>query len=194
VHLRKYRRSTIKGSLDDWQRIRARVEVIETYDLGWWVSRLRPILDEFRSGGRGHPTKEFWKAIYKPANAYGDEAVTGWITDLFPYLGDAPTRRRNRVLEYDRHDWALPIDSGVTTRGFPKGLSSVPIKVRFKNGSSCDVDLVAGFFAVQQSPADLALSPVIGWSVAEPPPPPETAVQPSGRFTKMFRTGHSADA
>jgi hypothetical protein len=169
---------TIEGSLDDWQRIRARVEVIETYGLGWWVSRLRPILDEFVLAAGGHPTHEFWKAIYKPKNAYGGEAATGWIADLFPYLGDGRTRRRNYVFEHDRHDWALPIDKGVTTNGFPKGLSSVRVKVRFNNGSSCDVDLVAGFFAVQQTPADLALSPFIGWCVAEPPPPPKTTVQP----------------
>jgi hypothetical protein len=186
---------TIEGSLGDWQRIRERVEVIETYDLGWWVRRLRPILDEFVRAAGGHPTREFWKAIYKPQKAYGDEAVTGWITDLFPYLGDAPTRCRNRVLEHERRDWALPIDKGVTTNGFPKGLSSVPIKVGFNDGSSCEVDLVAGFFAVEQDPADLALSPVIGWSVAEPPP--KTTVQPERavdrKFEKMFKPP-SADA
>jgi hypothetical protein len=112
-------------------------------------------------------------------------APLNWITDLFPYLGDAPERRRNHVFEHDRHDWALPIDQGVETknllssalsgkgvrrRGFPSGLSSTPVRVSFKDGSRTDVDLVAGCFAVQQNPSDLALSPVIGWCVAEPPP------------------------
>jgi Domain of unknown function (DUF4419) len=170
----------IEGSLDDWQRIRARVEVIETYDLGWWVTRLRPILDEFVLAAGGHPTLEFWKAIYKPEKAYGSDVATGWIADLFPYLGDAPGRRRNPVFKHDRHDWALPVDKGVKTGGFnvkgvspasfPSGLSSVPVQVRFNDGSSSDVDLVAGFFAVEQNPSDLALSPVIGWSVVVPPP------------------------
>jgi hypothetical protein len=98
-------------------------------------------------------------------------------------------------LEHERRDWALPIDKGVTTNGFPKGLSSVPVKVGFNDGSSCEVDLVAGFFAVEQDPADLALSPVIGWSVAEPPP--KTTVQPeravNRKFEKMFKPP-SADA
>jgi hypothetical protein len=176
---------TIEGSLDDWQRIRARVEVIETYDLGWWVSRLRPILDEFVLAAGGHPTREFWRAIYKPEKAYGGDVATGWIADLFPYLGDAPDRRRNPVFEHDRQDWALPVDKGVKTNSFPlsplnvkgvspasfpSGLSSLPIKVGFNSGSACDVDLVAGFFAVEQNPSDLALSPVIGWSVVDPPP------------------------
>jgi hypothetical protein len=175
---------TVEGSLDDWQRIRARVEVIETFGLGWWVSRLRPILDEFVLAAGGHPTRGFWKAIYKPEKAYGDDVATGWIADLFPYIGDAPGRRQNHVFEHDRHDWALPVDQGVKTNNrplnpmskgvglasFPSGLSSVPIKVRFNNGSACELDLVAGFFAVEQNPSDTALSPVIGWSVAEPPP------------------------
>lgn len=162
---------TIEGSLDDWRRIRARVEVLETYGLEWWVSRLRPILDEFVLAAGGHPTPEFWKAIYKPEKAYGGEAATGWIADLFPYLGDAPHRRRSHVFEHDRHDWALPVKTGVASNSFPTGLSGVPVKVRFTDGSSRDVDFVAGFFAVRHNPPDLALAPVIGWCVAEPPPP-----------------------
>lgn len=159
---------TIEGSVDDWQRIRARVEVLETYGLGWWVSRLRPILDEFVLAASGHPTREFWKAIYKPKQVYGPDLATGWITDLFPYLGDALKRRRNHVFEYERRDWALTF--GVGPGSFPSGLSSVPIKVWFKDGSKSDLDLVAGFFAVKQTASDLALSPVISWCVAEPPP------------------------
>jgi hypothetical protein len=109
--------------------------------------------------------------------------ATGWITDLFPYLGDAPERRRNHVFQHERRDWALTTDEGVPTsrlfsplaskgvgsKSFPSGLSSVPVKVRYK-GSECAMDLVAGFFAVKQNPLDLALSPVIGWSVTEPAP------------------------
>jgi hypothetical protein len=174
----------IEGSLEDWQRIRARVEVLETYGLGWWVSRLRPILDEFVLTASGHPTLEFWKAIYKPAHAYGGDVATGWITDLFPYLGDAPGRHRNHVFRHERREWALTVDEGVSTSqffsplaskgvqpaSFPSGLSSVPVRVRLQDGSGCKVDLVAGFFAVRQNPLDFALSPIIGWSVTQPAP------------------------
>jgi hypothetical protein len=174
----------LEGSLEDWQRIRARIEVLGTYELEWWVARLRPILDEFVLAADGHPTREFWQAIYKPEKAYGDEAATGWIADLFPYLGDTPDRRRNHVFQYARQDWALPIDKGVQTGSrlrfgprsnkgvelgsFPAGLSSVPVKVRFFDGSENPVALVAGFFAVKQGVPDGALAPLIGWSVAAP--------------------------
>jgi hypothetical protein len=174
----------IEGTVEDWRRIRARVEVIETFGLDWWIARLRPILDEFVLAAEGHPTREFWQAIYKPVKAYAAEVATGWIADLFPYLGEAPSRRRNHVFKHERVSWALTVDQGVPTnkrpfsplaskgvalRSFPSGLSSVPVKV-FSKDASGSVDLVAGFFAVRQDPEDLALSPVIGWSVAEPAP------------------------
>ena len=176
---------TIEGTPTDWQRIRARVEVVATYGLEWWVARLRPILDEFVLAAEGHPTTEFWQAIYKPKEAYGDSVATGWITDLFPYLGDAPNRRRNHVFEHERHNWALTVEQGVATKdtlfdplirrgvglkGFPSGLSSARVEVSFKDGSSRELDLVAGFLAVRQNPSDLALSPLINWCVAELPP------------------------
>jgi Domain of unknown function (DUF4419) len=164
---------TIQGSPEDWERIRARIEVLGTYELDWWVSRLRPILDEFVLAARGKPTPDFWRAIYKPEKAYATTLTTGWITDLFPYLGDSPRRRRNRVLAVARGDWALPVRKGVPSDSFPSGLSSVPVKLEVKTGvrtERFDLDLVAGFFAVKQDLPDLSLATVIGWSVAEPPP------------------------
>jgi len=184
---------TIEGTPADWRRIRARVEVIATYGLEWWVSRLRPILDEFVLTADGHPSQNFWQAIYKPKDTYGDKVATGWITDLFPYLGDAPERRRNHAFEHERHNWALPVDQGVETRhqlfgppvkggvalkSFPSGLSSARVKVHFKNrpADSLDVDLVAGFLAVSQDPIELTISPLISWCAAELPPRQPVAI------------------
>jgi hypothetical protein len=176
---------TIEGTPEDWGRIRARIEVLATYGLEWWLARVRPILDQFILAAEGCPNPEFWQAIYKPVNAYGDRVATGWITDLFPYLGDAPERRRNHVFEHERRDWALGVEEGVETSNFafsplagkgvrlasfPSGLSSVPVNVQLPNASNINLDLVAGFLGVRQHRSDLTLSPVIGWSVAEPPP------------------------
>jgi hypothetical protein len=68
---------TIEGTSDDWRRIRARIEVLETFGLDWWVSRLRPILDEFVHAADGKPDREFWQAIYKPKKFYFAESATG---------------------------------------------------------------------------------------------------------------------
>ena len=177
-------RITVTGTPLDWERIRARVEVFEPYGRGWWVARLRPILDEFVRTVSGRPDCEFWQAIYKPKRTYGATTVTGWIADLFPYLGDAPNRRRSHVFDCEREDWSLPIekgvetapmfdpgaDQGVATGAFPSGLSSVPIKLSFPDGSKRELDLVAGYFGVEQAAEDLSLSAAIGWSVTERAP------------------------
>ena len=111
--------------------------------------------------------------------------MTGWIADLFPYLSDSPERRRSHVFGFEREDWVVPVEKGVKTefslgepgsekgvapKSFPSGLASVPVKLSFSNGLTSGVDLVAGFLAVQQDPEDLAISPVIGWSVTESAP------------------------
>ena len=154
------------------------------FNLDWWVGRLRPILDEFIHTAEGNPDSLFWRSIYKPKQTYGATCVTGWIADLFPYLNDAPHRCRNHIFNYTRDGWTIPADKGVhtvrlpfdpeadkgvPTESFPSGLSSVAIKVRSPKGDSFDLDLVAGFLGVEQS-ADLALLPVIDWSVTEKPP------------------------
>src|SRR5450755_2226001 len=66
---------TLQGTCEDWQRIRARIEVLGTYGLEWWVSRLRPIVDQFVRAAGGNPDREFWKAIYKPLPVYAAESV-----------------------------------------------------------------------------------------------------------------------
>jgi len=175
---------TVTGSVEDWQRIRERVEVLETYRLRWWVRRLRPILDEFIRTVEGTPNLQFWQAIYKPKEAYATTTVTGWIADLFPYLGNSPGRRRNHVFKYEREDWAIPVEHGVNSvvfgepgagRGagidsFPFGLASVPVKLLLRNEAKGSFDLVGGFLAVEQDAKSLSLSPLIGWCVAERAP------------------------
>jgi Domain of unknown function (DUF4419) len=141
--------------------------VLATYDLEWWVSRLRPILDQFVRAAGGNPDREFWKAIYKPLPVYAAESVTGWVADLFPYLGDPPSRCRNRVLKIPRQDWSVPVKEGITPACFPSGFSQAPVRLKFPDGTEHQRDLMAGFFAVGQSASTNALFPVIGWSVVE---------------------------
>jgi hypothetical protein len=162
---------TVTGCAADWERIRERVEVLASYQLDWWVERLRLILDEFVHTTQGRPNRDFWQAIYKPKKTYATESVTGWITDLFPYLGDPPERKRSHAFAGVRENWVLVSSTpqnilGIGTNAFPSGLSSAPLQIKFPDGSIREVDLVAGFFGVEQNPEDLALAPVISWCLA----------------------------
>ncbi len=46
---------TVTGTSDDCRRMRNRIEVLETFDLEWWVKRLRAILNEFIRASGGPP-------------------------------------------------------------------------------------------------------------------------------------------
>jgi hypothetical protein len=178
---------TVKGTAEDWQRIRERIEVLATFDLGWWTSRLEPILDQFVATAKGNADHRFWKAIYKPQKAYAAELASGWIADLFPYLFGAPSAsrprasglcagaaaRRNHVLSTPREDWLLPVPSspmagnGVRLQNFPSGLSRAPVKLTLPDRAQMQLELVGGFLGVAQRGEDNGLAPVVSWAVVQ---------------------------
>ena len=183
---------TLEGTPDDWQRIRERIEMLATFGLEWWTARLAPILDEFVNTAKGTPDLTFWQAIYKPQKRYVTNSATGWIADLFPYLGNPPHRVRNFLLGKKRVDW-LPeaegpergegsgranlmrataddvfgqrMTPGVGLSQIPCGLSLAPLTIHFPNGEQREVELLGGFIGLTQSDGDLALAPAIGWAV-----------------------------
>ncbi len=185
---------TLEGTPDDWQRMRERIEVLATYDLGWWTRRVAPILDNFIATANGEPDLAFWQAIYKPREVYSSELATGWIADLFPYLHvideevlqekllggsqldpDELTRllesasyvwRRNHIFDTERINWLPTADAGVPLGSFPLGLSEAPVKIICEDDTTMDVKLLGGFLGIAQRP-DNALSPMISWAVVE---------------------------
>lgn len=163
-------RITMEGTREDWETMRARLEVLATYELEWWVERLRPIFDEFVLAAEGRPTPQFWRAIYKPKEAYGGDVITGWIADLFPYLGPESRKMRNPLLNKKRHNWALKLEEGMRSWPGGVGLSTVPSGLcqLALSVSGTDAYLMAGFIGVRQSTDDFALAPVIDWFVVAP--------------------------
>jgi hypothetical protein len=156
---------TLEGKREDWETMRARLEVLSTYGLEWWVQRLRPIFDELVHTAEGRPSPEFWRAIYKPKEAYGGDAITGWIADLFPYIGRGMKKRRSHVFGCKRNNWALKIEEGLGSFGvgqatIPSAISKVAVQV-----DGVPIDFMAGFVGVREDAKDLALAPVIDWFV-----------------------------
>jgi hypothetical protein len=161
---------TLTGSVDDWQRMRERIEIFESFGMDWWVQRLRPILDQFVLAAAGEPEREFWQGMYKFRPRFGPydaSMVTGWVVDLFPYLGDQTNRKRNHAFD----------DGGkrdVAAGAFPSGLCKVSVRLRLVDNDrrellTRDLDLVAGLFGLQQLGTSLA--PVISWCLIDPTPP-----------------------
>jgi hypothetical protein len=92
-----------------------------------------------------------------------------FFLDVGFYTGPSPPRGQEVKYSEANLRRADEMD-GVGTNYFPSGLSSVPFELKFPDSSTRKLELVAGFFGIEQDSEDLALSPVIGWCVAEPPP------------------------
>ncbi|MEV4513839.1 DUF4419 domain-containing protein [Dactylosporangium sp. NPDC049525] len=165
---------TVTGTVEDWQRIRARVDALEGFGLRQWCRSLAPIADEFVRAAAGAPDLDFWRRIYNPVDAYGGKFITGWITRCYPYLRGTALDEPNPMLQ-------LPIGEprnvtvgargfyhgpGLTSTSVPATLSRVIVNINDRvGGDNRAVALHGGLVGVAQDP-DGALRPVAGWYVA----------------------------
>jgi hypothetical protein len=164
---------TLTGTVEDWRRIRARVDTIAGFGLQTWCRSLAPIADEFVRAAAGDPDPQFWRRIYNPIDAYGGDVITGWAARFYPYLTHITADVPNPLLE-------LPIGEprdvttepggrytgpGVQSSSIPATLSRVVVNVNDRvSGDNRVVALYAGLVGVAQDP-DGALRPVAGWHV-----------------------------
>ncbi|GAA3282909.1 DUF4419 domain-containing protein [Dactylosporangium vinaceum] len=162
---------TLTGTVEDWRRIRARIDAIAGFGLQTWCRSLAPIADEFVRAAAGDPDPEFWQRIYNPIDAYGGHVITGWAARFYPYLTDTTADVPNTLLELPigepRDVTAGPSSPytgpGVQSSSIPAALSRVVVNVNDRIcGDNRVVALHAGLVGVAQDP-DGALRPVAGW-------------------------------
>lgn len=85
---------TLKGTLEDWQKVRVRLDKLLEYaqpDLVTWHTMLAPILDQFVASYQGQveTNKNFWSSIchYIPGSS-GPSFISGWINAFVPFDRD----------------------------------------------------------------------------------------------------------
>lgn len=146
---------TLEGTTDDWKRILAAVDVLESFELEWWTSHLRPICEEFVRAAEGNPNLEHWKTIATahPNECSGDDYVTGWIGILCAY--------QNRRLGFRRNGRLEGMELGPRLGEFPLGISDVEMHSQ----RASVVHLIGGFLGVGQDADSKALRPKVGWAV-----------------------------
>ncbi|MFF4241469.1 DUF4419 domain-containing protein [Actinomadura geliboluensis] len=166
---------TLTGTVEDWQKIRDRVDTIATYDLGTWCRSLAAIADQCVRTAKGEVNTEFWRRIYNPIDAYGGEVITGWVARLYPYLtGGGEATEPNPLLELTIDE---PRNATTDPSGFYRGpgirsdrvpatLSRVRVNVNDRAGRvNRAMALHAGLTSVAQD-RDGALRPLGGWYLA----------------------------
>lgn len=156
----------ITGSLEDWCKIKGRVELFEIWDsdkvkLDWWTKPLMKALDKIINSLGGDTDLTFFDEFYKNSGMSGGPYVTGWVNVLFPYLIEG---RKNYFVDYFARD-KLDNRFGALANHFPSCFSEVPFVWRILGGDIHNMSWAAGFVGATIDPGLNALKPVLGWAV-----------------------------
>jgi hypothetical protein len=169
---------TLEGTVEDWQELADRAQGFAEFDLGWWLTPLQPILQEFVATARGHVRRAFWESIYKFDNFSGGAAITGWIAAFFPYFKDGqgnPTQvnpwlaeggAKLKLLlagEWDEKQFDL---GGPSPGVFPSGMARAPFVWSYLD-QRFDMEFLGGFGGVAQDAETLTLKPEICWAIRQ---------------------------
>ena len=158
---------TIEGSVEDWEKINRRLDYLSKYDLKWWTSELKPVIQKIVDSKRGKFQKSFWMNMvkYHKTGLYGSyDGIDGWLLKFYPYLelngeGNGLTRSEFKEIKH----------VGV----LPKEIASVPFTFEIQNGFAMIVathkmEFWAGFMGVKQDKLTFNVKPEIGWAVNLP--------------------------
>ena len=170
---------TLEGTVQDWQDLAHRAQAFAEFDLGWWLTPLQPVLQEFVAAARGEVRPAFWQSIYKYGGYSGGASITGWSIALFPYLKDQhgkPSRKNPWVARSARLQTLMAGDwyegrlrmGGPSMGAIPSGLARAPFTWEFPT-RRFDMEFLGGFVGVAQDSSALTLRPEIGWAIGEVP-------------------------
>ena len=87
---------TLEGNLEDWEKIKSKLEYLSKFALKWWTKHLIPIIDKIIQTKK-YFTKnkkinsdliEFWKKMIRvKSEEYQPDMIDGWIIKFIPNLG-----------------------------------------------------------------------------------------------------------
>ncbi|HEX8609564.1 MAG TPA: DUF4419 domain-containing protein [Pedobacter sp.] len=184
---------TVEGSVKDWEKILTRLDYLAKYDLEWWTSELKPVIQKIIDTKKGKVDKQFWMNMvkYHKLGVYGAyDGIDGWLLKFYPYLTGGTDPALVRKARASDGVVNLPIgrvdDISYKTRTLylrrstfkeiknvnelPKELSNVPFVVEVKDDfgkliKSFNMELWAGFMGIVQDPKSFNIKPEIGWAV-----------------------------
>lgn len=148
---------TLKGTPDDWKKIREKARALASYDLQWWISELDPLLEGFIDASEGKIDRDFWRNMFKyhTEKRYGSpKRIDGWIIKFFPYDKEGNRNDLQQLSSANR---------------LPEEIVKVDLKhIQLDDdghGSETMLELWAGFFGLDQDRQTYALTPRIGWMI-----------------------------
>ena len=123
----------IKGSVDDWNKMKSKIQRFREFDLDSWVNNLEYFIDNMIGIVNGEDKKSFLNSFYKFESTSGAQWITGEILRLFPYKRTTTyDDQNNKIFKFVRFDYDINKNNwngsvlGIATDSFPSGVTSVP--------------------------------------------------------------------
>lgn len=149
---------TLKGSVDDWKKIRRLIEYIANYDFEWYTEKILPMIDEFiNAAANNKPNVDFWKNMVKKKGMSGGPFYSGWIINFFPYL-----------LKSGKYIKSIMNDDSrcyITAAMIPDGINFVPFTWKYFD-DTYEMFFCSGFIGTVVT-ENKNLRPAVSWTVAE---------------------------
>ncbi len=148
---------TIEGSLDDWKKILERLDYLSQFDLEWWTSELKPIIQEIINTKSGKFKRQFWMNMvrFHSEGIYGSKNdIDGWLLKFYPYL----TNKTRSDLKKINSIGDLPPEIVKVPFIFVNAIDA-------KHPIEYKMEFWAGFFGLTQDEKTYSLKPEIGWAV-----------------------------
>ncbi len=147
---------TIEGNIEDWNKVLTKLDYLSQFDLKWWTSELKPIIQEIINTKSGKFNQKFWMNMIKFHSKviYGVADIDGWFITFYPYL-------KNKT----RSDFKMIKHIG----DLPPEIVKIPFVFidakNIENPTECKMEFWAGFMGLKQDEKTYNLKPEIGWVI-----------------------------
>ena len=156
----------LEGTLEDWEKIKTKLNYLSKIGLNWWAKHLIPIIDNIIKTKKYYQKNmilndeliHFWKNMIKIKDKYDvyvPDVFNGWIIKFFPNYNEDLPKLYDELKEEDIPDQIISCPLEILEVG----------KDGFKTNYKCDI--ASGFFGFIQDEKSLAVKPVIGYAIVE---------------------------
>jgi len=153
----------LEGTVDDWEKLRDKVQQLQPFVPGWWYDNIDKVAYECVQASKGHVDKVWWSSLYNLFGGSGGDTISGWMVTLIPYVkksyGGTGEYDEQNPAKADGQCWS----GDVSANTLPSSLSKVPFIWQYY-ADRFDYEFVAGIIGSIQD-ADMSLRPKIGWAV-----------------------------
>ena len=156
---------TLEGSLQDWDKIKSKLEFLSTKGLEWYTQHLIPIINNIIETKKYYNDKgklsndliEFWKRMIRvkgKGDMYDPHIINGWIVNFIPNLSNEKPEVYEELIEYNVPDQIISC---------PMELTWLPPLMNKKYEFKCS--LFSGFYGMIQDEKTFNVRPVIGYTI-----------------------------